>query len=73
METQSLDLTQHRCPMSLLLAKRASQALVTNEILQIKVVDKASLADMIAYFERQLFEVRLEHADAYSFLTVIKK
>lgn len=73
METQNLDLTSYRCPMSLLLAKRASQSLVTNERLCIKVADNASLSDMMGYFERKLFNLRLEHTDAYSFLTVIKK
>ncbi len=73
METRRLDLSQHRCPMSLLLAKRTSKSLTKNEMLQIKVVDKASLSDMMSYFEQHLFDIQLEHADTCSLLTIIKK
>lgn len=73
METRSLDLSQYRCPMSLLLAKRASKSLAKNEMLRIKVIDKGSLTDMMSYFEQYLFDIQLEHTDICSLLTIKKK
>lgn len=73
METRSVDLSQYRCPMSLLLAKRASKPLVKDEQLQFKIVDKTSLADMMAYFEQHSFDIHLEQTDSCSLLTVTRK
>ncbi|MGR6862207.1 sulfurtransferase TusA family protein [uncultured Aliivibrio sp.] len=73
METRTLDLSQHRCPMSLLLAKRTSQPLAKNEKLAIKIVDKISLVDIIKYFEQHAFDIHVEHVDSYAQLTVTRK
>ena len=73
METRSVDLSQHRCPMSLLLAKRESHSLGKDEQLQLKVVDKTSLADIMKYFEQHSFDIHLEQTDSCSFLTVTRK
>ncbi|MBB1313896.1 MULTISPECIES: sulfurtransferase TusA family protein [Aliivibrio] len=72
METQYLDLSKHRCPMSLLLAKRASHRLIDSEKLIIKVVDKVSLQDMMTYFQQSSFHTHLEQAEPCSFLTVTR-
>ncbi len=73
METRSVDLSQHRCPMSLLLAKRESQCLEVNEKLVIKVVDKGSLTDMMTYFQQNSFHIHVEHTEMCTLLTVTKK
>ncbi|MDD9196249.1 sulfurtransferase TusA family protein [Aliivibrio sp. S3MY1] len=73
METRSVDLSQHRCPMSLLLAKRESHSLGGDEQLHLKVVDKTSLADIMKYFEQHSFDIHLEKTDSCSFLTVTRK
>ncbi|MDD9177821.1 MULTISPECIES: sulfurtransferase TusA family protein [Aliivibrio] len=73
METRTLDLSQQRCPMSLLLAKRAAQRLDKNGKLEIKVVDKTSLADIMKYFELNAFAINVEHEASYAFLTVTRK
>ena len=73
METRTLDLSQQRCPMSLLLAKRAAQSLDKNGKLEIKVVDKTSLADIMKYFELNTFSINVDHEASYSFLTVTRK
>ncbi|MGR6841564.1 sulfurtransferase TusA family protein [Aliivibrio wodanis] len=73
METRTLDLSHYRCPMSLLLAKRTTQSLVQNEKLDIKVVDKTSLTDIIKYFEYNAFDIHVEHGESCSLLTVNKK
>ena len=73
MKTRSVDLSQHRCPMSLLLAKRESHSLGKDEQLQLKVVDKTSLTDIMKYFEQHSFDIHLEQTDSCSFLTVTRK
>jgi TusA-related sulfurtransferase len=73
MKTRSVDLSQHRCPMSLLLAKRKSSSLGKDEQLQLKVVDKTSLADIMRYFEQHSFDIHLKQTDSCSFLTVTRK
>lgn len=73
METRTLDLSQQRCPMSLLLAKRAAQSLDKNEQLEIKIVDKTSLADIMKYFELNAFTINVAHEALYAFLTVSRK
>ncbi|MDD9154850.1 sulfurtransferase TusA family protein [Aliivibrio sp. S4TY2] len=73
METRTLDLSQQRCPMSLLLAKRAAQSLDINGKLEIKVVDKTSLADIMKYFELNAFAINVEYEASFVFLTVTRK
>ncbi|MCP3697950.1 MAG: sulfurtransferase TusA family protein [Aliivibrio sp.] len=73
METRTLDLSQQRCPMSLLLAKRAAQNLDKNGKLEIKVVDKTSLADIMKYFELNAFSINVDHEASYALLTVTRK
>lgn len=49
MEPILLDLRQQRCPIALLLAKRATAALLHNQSLTILIADPASLHDIEQY------------------------
>ncbi len=70
MEVKILDVTPLRCPMSLLVAKRAAQGLGQNEKLEIKIVDQSSLADMIKYFQLNGYQTHLIVQPLYTLLTV---
>lgn len=73
MTTSVLDLTKERCPMSLLLAKRASLNITSGHDLKLLVSDKSSVEDMVRYFERHQWRTQLEHtSDCYQ-LTIIKE
>ncbi|GAD89034.1 MULTISPECIES: sulfurtransferase TusA family protein [Vibrio] len=72
MSVEIIDLTEERCPMTLLLAKRASRALSTSQSLTFLVLDLVSIKDMKAYFlhHGMLVDVK-QGADFYS-LTITK-
>ncbi|KQB09041.1 sulfurtransferase TusA family protein [Vibrio metoecus] len=53
MEPNILDLREQRCPLALLLAKRATAALLPNESLTILIADPASLRDIEQYMAQQ--------------------
>jgi TusA-related sulfurtransferase len=69
MQRETVDLTKERCPMSLLLAKRASAKLNSSQSLRILVSDHSSLSDMQAYFQRQKIDVQVRlEADHYQLI-----
>lgn len=55
METESFDLRECRCPMALLLTKRACAKLDQGEQLTLMVTDGASLRDIHRYLHRNGF------------------
>ncbi|EEY98682.1 hypothetical protein VOA_002507 [Vibrio sp. RC586] len=55
MEPIILDLREQRCPLALLLAKRAAVALLPNEWLTILIADPASQRDIENYLASQPF------------------
>lgn len=73
MEHRILDLTSQRCPMALLLAKRAYHALMPAQSLQIRLSELGSLHDILRYFQSQAADVRLEQSSSLSILFVVKK
>lgn len=73
MTTSVIDLTKERCPMSLLLAKRASLNVTSGQNLKLLVSEKASVDDMVRYFERNQWRTLLEHTSDYYQLTIIKE
>ncbi len=63
MEIQSLDLREQRCPMALLLAKRACALLGQGQQLALYVTDNGALKDIPRYLEGNgfVFERRRLH------------
>ncbi|MCG7498430.1 sulfurtransferase TusA family protein [Vibrio sp. Of7-15] len=73
METQLLDLTSERCPMSLLLAKRKGATLGVNETLKICISDAGSQKDISAYFLQQGFVVIVNSQNDHGFELIVTK
>lgn len=55
-----LDLRKHRCPMALLLAKRATDALIFGETLTLVLADRASSTDIFHFLTQNGFLVITE-------------
>ena len=72
MEISSLDLRDHRCPMGLLLAKRACAKLKAHESIQLLIQDQASLDDIYRYLLRTGFIVHREEQGETIILQVQK-
>ncbi|MBL4830197.1 MAG: sulfurtransferase TusA family protein [Aliivibrio sp.] len=71
METQHLDLTLERCPMSLLLTKRHVAKLLPNQGLIITLTEKSALQDIVRYLEQNMFSVVLKQNDENHFELII--
>ncbi|CAM4010968.1 sulfurtransferase TusA family protein [Vibrio neonatus] len=73
MSVEIIDLTEERCPMTLLLAKRASRALLSSQSLTFLVLDLVSINDMQAYFLRHGMQVDVKQATDFYSLTITKE
>ncbi|CAM2771093.1 sulfurtransferase TusA family protein [Vibrio rarus] len=73
MSLETIDLTQERCPMTLLLAKRASSKLSASQALTFVVAEKSSVHDMQAYFLRHNMQVDVRKEPHCYYLTIIKE
>ncbi|WP_087019435.1 sulfurtransferase TusA family protein [Thaumasiovibrio subtropicus] len=60
MTIQILDLKNERCPMALLLAKRAACQLSVHQRLDIHLTDTASLQDITRYLTQHHYSVSME-------------
>ena len=69
---ETMDLTKERCPMSLLVAKRASARLKSLQSLRILVSDRSSFEDMQAYFQRQKMDVQVR-VESHHYQLIITK
>ncbi|GAB2655476.1 sulfurtransferase TusA family protein [Vibrio panuliri] len=67
-----LDLREQRCPLSLLLAKRHSMALVEGETLNILITDSSSKSDIVRFLSQHSFEVELKQCCDYYSLNVTR-
>ncbi|MDD1792589.1 sulfurtransferase TusA family protein [Enterovibrio makurazakiensis] len=56
MEIQSLDLREHRCPMALLMAKRACATLGQGEQIALYVLDSGTVKDIPRYLNGNGFD-----------------
>ncbi|KLU99222.1 sulfurtransferase TusA family protein [Photobacterium aphoticum] len=65
-----LDLTAERCPMALLLAKRATHALERGEHMEIHMTDAGARQDIPRYLTRHGFEIKVQ-ADTPQVLAII--
>ncbi|MDX1304431.1 sulfurtransferase TusA family protein [Photobacterium sp.] len=70
MEIQALNLTSERCPMALLLAKRASKSLRFGQVLRIHISDPGGRQDIPRYLLNHGFNVEVQ-ADVYQELVII--
>ncbi|SEG61576.1 sulfurtransferase TusA family protein [Vibrio hangzhouensis] len=52
-----LDLVHERCPMSLLVVKRAFKQLTLNQLLSVRLADKSSVSDILQYLSKQNAQV----------------
>lgn len=73
MSIEIIDLTQERCPMTLLKAKRASRGLKTEQSLCFLVSDKSSFLDMQSYFQGQNLSIRANTMSHLYQLTITKQ
>lgn len=72
METQSFDLREQRCPMALLLAKRACDTLNKGDELSFIISDDTSLRDIHRYFEHNGFLIKKDVVDGATLLYITK-
>ncbi|MGF1778150.1 sulfurtransferase TusA family protein [Vibrio nomapromontoriensis] len=70
---QTLDLTQERCPMSLLRVKRCYKPLGCGEYLQVQLTDESSIKDILNYLKVQNADVHCLRAGNVTTLTVSKQ
>ncbi|OAN18736.1 sirA-like family protein [Photobacterium jeanii] len=73
METQLLNLMTERCPMALLLAKRAANALSLGEKLEIHVADSAARQDIPRYLMTHGYAVDVHHDSAQSLILYVTR
>ncbi len=73
MKANILDLRLERCPMALLLAKRAGKSLESGVKLDIYAQDSASIKDMLRYFRHQGFIVDVHSKPEFSIISLSHK
>lgn len=72
MEIQSLDLREQRCPMALLLAKRACTLLEQGQQITLYVTDSGALKDIPRYLENNGFVFERQRLDDATVFNVTK-
>ncbi|WP_036801012.1 MULTISPECIES: sulfurtransferase TusA family protein [Photobacterium] len=73
METLSLDLTAERCPMALLLAKRATRELHCGQRLEIYISDAGARQDIPRYLLNHGFNVEELTATSQQLVIIVNK
>ncbi|WP_261601916.1 sulfurtransferase TusA family protein [Photobacterium sp. TY1-4] len=73
MEIPSLDLTAERCPMALLLAKRATKALRYGQRMKIHLSDTGARQDIPRYLLNHGFTLEELVADAQSLVIIVTR
>lgn len=73
MESILLDLREQRCPMALLLVKRAVAALLPRELLTILIADPASQRDIEQYLAQQALTCQRNPSHDHCLLKVSKE
>ncbi|WP_325891914.1 sulfurtransferase TusA family protein [Grimontia sp. NTOU-MAR1] len=72
MEIQSLDLREQRCPMALLLAKRACAALKQGQQIALYITDSGALKDIPRYLDKNGFEFESQLVQGATVINVTK-
>ncbi|MGF1683690.1 sulfurtransferase TusA family protein [Photobacterium minamisatsumaniensis] len=70
METALLNLTAERCPMALLMAKRATKALSVGQQIEIHIADSGARQDIPRYLIANGFNIEVQ-ADSHQVLVII--
>ncbi|PSV46946.1 sulfurtransferase TusA family protein [Photobacterium indicum] len=70
MDIQTLNLASERCPLALLLAKRASKSLRSNQSIEIIISDAGARQDISRYLLNNGFNVKVQ-ADSPQELVII--
>ncbi|WP_330961921.1 sulfurtransferase TusA family protein [Photobacterium sp. 53610] len=73
MEIPKLDLTDARCPLALLIAKRACHGLGVGYSLDIHVCDTGARQDIPRYLRHQGFDVRVQSDDPQLLVITVTK
>ncbi|GMQ47380.1 sulfurtransferase TusA family protein [Vibrio sp. 10N] len=68
-----LNLEQERCPMSLLLVKRAYKALGSNQTLKVRIIDSQSVRDCSNYLAKHNADVQCQQQDEITVMTIVNK
>lgn len=68
-----LDLEQERCPMSLLLVKRAYKALGSNQTLTVRIIDSQSVRDCRSYLIKHKADVQCQQQGEVTVMTIVNK
>ncbi|MBY6199285.1 sulfurtransferase TusA family protein [Vibrio hangzhouensis] len=68
-----LDLVHERCPMSLLLVKRAFKQLTLNQLLSVRLADKNSVSDILQYLSKQNAQVDCLEERETTFINIRKQ
>ncbi|QUJ66847.1 sulfurtransferase TusA family protein [Photobacterium sp. GJ3] len=73
MEIPALDLTQTRCPMALLLAKRGCRELASGQSLELRICDAGARQDIPRYLLNQGYEVLVQTDNSRLFVITVTK
>ncbi|CAH0524983.1 sulfurtransferase TusA family protein [Vibrio hippocampi] len=73
MQVKQLDLKDERCPMSLLLVKRAYKALGVGEAMSIVLVEPQSVTDVSSYLGMQTAKVDKQTRSDVTTISVLKQ
>ncbi|WP_338046946.1 sulfurtransferase TusA family protein [Photobacterium alginatilyticum] len=73
METPSLNLTSERCPMALLLAKRATKVLCCGQRLKIHISDQGARQDIPRYLLNHGFDIEQQAACPQELVIIVTK
>ncbi len=72
MEISFLDLSGYRCPMTLLVAKRACLQLMDGNALKLLIADSASFNDISSFLKRHGFILR-DTSEGETFVLYVQK
>ncbi|MGF1727247.1 sulfurtransferase TusA family protein [Photobacterium nomapromontoriensis] len=73
METAMLNLTTERCPMALLLAKRAANELESCERLAIQITDTGARLDIPRYLSTHGFSIEVQEDSPHVLEIIVTK
>ena len=73
MEIQSLDLREQRCPMALLMAKRACSSLKQGQRIALYITDRGALKDIPRYLEKNGFKFERQPVQGATVIHVTKQ
>ncbi|MEC6825172.1 sulfurtransferase TusA family protein [Photobacterium piscicola] len=73
MEILTLDLMAHRCPLALLMVKRACCDLLSTQKLEIKVLADGTQMDIIRYLTNNGFILDIQAENTYQLVIIVKK